>query len=264
MGEAIISRAGGGSSGGSKEDIPSDIGILLFTLDDSSGNPISSFPVHCKDGDTWYNYSTNSNGQILFSSLKSGLVNMYLPLNYANGTIIADQTSNTYYEVECPLGKNVKNTISFAKKATPFNLANGTYSFLVMNTINLNMSGGGGGSGGTFIHTTRHGTYRYYGGSGGGAKTIIQNNLAVNKNNSYQAIIGSIGGSGGSYSYDIETDPPSATGGRGGDGRSGGTSSFFGYSAVGGGGGEGATIHNNASDGTSYGSWHGAGYISIS
>lgn len=262
MGEAIITRAGGGS-GGSKEDIPSDIGVLLFTLDDSSGNPISSFPVHCKDGDTWYNYSTNSNGQILFSSLKSGLVNMYLPLNYANSTIIADQTSNIYYEIECPLGKNIKNTIQFAKKATPFNLSNGTYSFLVMDKINLNMSGGGGGSGGDFRDIGSSGKYGYYyGGTGGGAKTIIQNNYSVNKGNGYSAIVGAAGSSGtdGLWNRQQGTSKIYAT-----SGRSGGTSSFLGFSATGGGGGSGADYpEGNGAAGASYGSWHGAGYISIS
>nr|DAR38481.1 MAG TPA: hypothetical protein [Caudoviricetes sp.] len=270
MGEAIISRAGGGS-GGSKEDIPSDISIMLVTLMDSNGNPVDGIPIQCNDAGIYYNYATNSNGQVLFHSLKSGWANLNISNIYENGVIILDQKSNGWYNIEAPFGKNTKTNLSLNFINGIKSIANGNYRFLVTNIANLNMAGGRGGDGAdinTYWVTAKGGysTTWTYGGKGGNAKQIIQNNIAIDKNKIYEAHVGVLGSSATDGKYN-------ASGGlwsrQPGDVTSGGTSSFLGYSATGGGAGSSAIHANssysgaNGSNGTSYGNWTGAGYIQI-
>lgn len=264
MGEAIISRGGSGS-GGSKENIPSDISIMLLALTDSAGKPADGIPVQCNDAGVLYNYATNSNGQVLFPSLKSGWANLNISNIYANGVIIADQKSNGWYNIEAPFGKNTKTNLSLDFVNGNKSISNGNYRFLVTNTVNLNMAGGRGGDGGrvNVYYVTAKGNYSwtwYYGGSGGNAAQVIKNNIKIDKNSIYNAHVGAIGSSSTSGKYNGSSGswssyPSGQT--------SGGTSSFLGYSANGGGAGSSADTSSNGANGISYGSWSGAGYITI-
>ena len=63
MGEALISRAGGTASE-IDQIIPVVPGIctLLVTVKDSLNRPAVGIQVNCKDGSSWYNYTTNDKG----------------------------------------------------------------------------------------------------------------------------------------------------------------------------------------------------------
>lgn len=260
MGEALISRAGGN---GDIETISPDIGIFLFTLTDSDNNPISNVYVNCNDAGTFYNYSTNSKGQVIYPSLKSGFANLQITAGYSNNVKFADQISAGWYNIECPLGKNTKATRKFTR-ATTMSISNGNYSFLVANKVNLNMAGGVGGDGGRYtIYRNDYSKWDYYiGGNGGGANQLIKNSISINKNTVYKAIVGKNGVAGSSGYWDFRSSKQSYQDGT--NGTSGGTSSFLGYSAAGGAGGNRATFSGNGVNGTSYGSWRLSGYISIS
>lgn len=256
MGEAILTRSGGS---GPTEVIPSDSSIVVLTLTDSSGNPAVGIPVQCNDGGTLYNFATNTNGQALFSSLKSGWANFNISTTYSNGISIADQISNGWYNFEAPFGKNttVEAALSPVSASAQKSIVNGQYLFLVNDIVNLNMAGGVGGSGG-FYQTYWSGP-GYSGGSGGGAQQFI-GEVSVSRNTIYNAIAGEVGTSGsrGHAKVGNFTSRVWAT-----DGSSGGTSTFIGKSAVGGGGGEAGGASSNGNSGTSFGSWRGAGYIII-
>ena len=204
MGEAIISRAGGG--GGSKENIPSDISIMLLTLTDSAGKPANAIPVQCNDAGILYNYATNSNGQVLFTSLKSGWANLNISTTYVNGVIIADQVSNGWYNIEAPFGKNTKANLALENIKSK-SITNGNYVFIVKDSININMAGGGGGDGGSFIAYRNNSDRwtRHAGGSGGGGAQI-QEKVTVQNNTIYQAIIGVKGSSGRGGYVDFRDD----------------------------------------------------------
>lgn len=59
MGEALISRAGGG--GDAEQIIPITPGYhtILATVRTDKGTPMVEYPVSCLDGSSQYNYSTN-------------------------------------------------------------------------------------------------------------------------------------------------------------------------------------------------------------
>jgi len=256
MGEAIITRSGGSSPA---EVIPSDSSIVVLTLTDSSGNPAIGVPVQCNDGGTLYNFATNTNGQALFSSLKSGWANFNISTTYSNGVSIADQISNGWYNFEAPFGKNttVEASLSPVSASAQKSIVNGQYLFLVNDTVNLNMAGGVGGSGG-FYQTYWSGG-GYSGGSGGGAQQFI-GEVSISRNTIYNAIVGRAGASGSSGHDKVGnfTSKVYAT-----NGSSGGSTTFIGKSVAGGSGGEAGGSSARGDDGTSFGSWRSAGYIII-
>ena len=88
MGEALISRAGGEP----EASIPVVVGScsILLTVKDSIGQPAVNILANCRDGSSWYNYTTNEKGQCLFMC-NSGAANINIINKYSNGAIILDQ-----------------------------------------------------------------------------------------------------------------------------------------------------------------------------
>ena len=262
MGEALISRAGGGN-GESETIVPSDQSMVILTVQDSSGLPLSNIKVNANDAGVFYNYTTNSLGQCLFT-LKSGWANFNIQNQYSNGLKFADQTSKGWYNFEATLGKRVELTAKYDIRNSGNFSTNGNYTFLIKNSINVSLGGGSGGSGGSYtLYQPASYTERMYGGAGGGAQEILNRKLTIARNGIYRVSIGSQGASGSSGSgthqnghTSISSYPTS--------GKSGGTSIFNNISATGGGGGEAGDTGSpwqNGNDGTSYGQHYGAGYV---
>lgn len=227
------------------EEIQSGTAMLLLSLKYSTGEAASNISVSCDDGGTFYNYTTNSNGQILYPSINSGLANLNIRPIYSNGIMIADQISDGWYNVEVPYKKITKLDVSFKQGS---NIVNGNYVFINSTNVSLDIAGGQGGKGGEY--TNYDAGYSWDGGCGGKAESKYIKNIAILKNKIYQAIVGKAGNIGSrGYYYSSASYSPA------GYGSSGGTSSFLGYSATGGGGGGPASSGSNGSFGRNYGNW---------
>ena len=105
MGEALISRAGGGSEADVVIPVTPGYHTVLVTLKDYENKALNGFNLNCKDGSTYYNYSTNDKGQVLFTC-NSGSANIFLP----NGNYIDFQSSWT--NVAAPIGLTSKVNIN--------------------------------------------------------------------------------------------------------------------------------------------------------
>ena len=222
MGEALISRAGGGSSG---DDIiiPVTPGYhtILATVRTDKGTPMVEYPVSCLDGSSQYNYSTNDKGQVMFTC-NSGSANIFINNRY-NGIQYIDFDSK-WTNVGAPIGQTQRVNIAVSKNNSLIEFTSSkVFSVIEDRAIsNLIIIGAGGGGGQGFTDAWDGDSY----GGGGGAGYMNQyNNLTFQKNNTYNFICGT-GGAGGNDN--------SSSGGTGGTSYIVNSS----YSAVGGGGGQ--------------------------
>ena len=221
MGEALISRAGGGEAEAILPVVPG-YHTILINLKDYENKPLSNFYVNCKDGSSWYNYTTNEKGQALFTT-NSGSAN-FTVFNRKYIDFV-----NTSINVDAPLSQSSKKDIILNKASTVYITSTSNVKFLLPQ-INLNTvlcGGGGGGGGGGEIDFEPD-----YAGRGGHGYTKSVKFSADSNTNIYCYI--GLGGSGGKSESDSW---PSSEGGVGG---TGGTTTLNGqYSANGGKGGRG-------------------------
>ena len=188
MGEALISRAGGGA-GDSEQIIPIVPGYhtILATLLTSDNRAITNHMISCKDGSTYYNYNTNEKGQCMFT-YNSGSANMFVNTTI-NGINYID-INNTWVNVAAPIGVSQRVNIYFDKRSGNIDIGSGSFHIFQKCKANIIIEGGGGGGSGTVYggaNTTGggggggsgggHGSWAspasYYGGSGG--TSYIQN-----------------------------------------------------------------------------------------
>lgn len=244
MAECIIARGGGyeGDNGGGLPPVIAGYCQILTTVVDSDNNPIQDLSVHCKDGNAWYNYHTNEKGQVLFVT-NSGSANVtawnfsingnykYIDQTHVVQNIDAPVTTSKYLNIQ--LGR----ITSFNAMSDSTNIYSNNFDrckFRVANTIDqlrLGSAGGGGGCGYGYRNRIN------FSGGGGGGGSIIQYNIAINKNEVYRFYIGQ-GGEGAWIRNNRQANTgqvfaPS----------SGGSTSGFGYSVT---GGRGANIANNS------------------
>ena len=225
MGEAIISRAGGGSSDDPIAVVPG-YHSLLVKLKTEDGNPIDNCIINCKDGSTWYNYKTNEKGQALFMC-NSGTANLFIN-NVVNGIQYCDIVP-TNVNVDAPVGqKTIMNIIHNRHKSVEFLSSTDFYIISKRNTNISLIGGGGGGGGGVWWSKAEVG----YDGSGGGGGYI--NSYKTELYGKYHFIAGA-GGRGGKYIYNGYNSE--VIGGAGGTSYIENTS----FSAIGGAGG---TLNN--------------------
>ena len=224
MGEALISRAGGGT-GSTEVEIPVIPGYhsVLVSVNLEDGDPLMNYPIVCKDGSQNYNYSTNNKGQVLFTC-NSGSANIFVSnVNTANSTMYIDLVYS-WYNVAAPIGSTSKVNINMGNHRTNLTDLTSSRKFTVSKNItaNINIVGGGGG-----------------GSQGGGGAGYMNNypNYKLIKNNVYTFTAGS-----GGYPPSSNSKP---------NGGTGGTSVVAGtnMSAIGGTGGEGSAYDGRGGKG---------------
>lgn len=232
MGEAIITRVGGGSSDEDSVVIIPGYHSVLITLRTRDGVVMTNAIISCKDGSTYYNYTTNEKGQCLFMT-NSGAANI-LVSNNLNGITYADIVP-TWMNIDCPIGsKTIKNFVH-NNQSVYEQLSTGMFYLTSKRNVNMSLVGGGGGGAGAWCRTRRDWETQYAGGGGGSG---YMNTYKVTlEAGGYKFIAGS-GGAGGSsinnYNNALTTTEFEYT-----KGKTGGTSYIenTSYSAVGGTGG---------------------------
>ena len=227
MGEALISRAGGG---GSSDDIilvplPGyhSIGVTLKTED---GRALSNALISCKDGNSWYNYTTNEKGQCTFVC-NSGAANISVG-NNINGIQYIDILPITE-NVDAPVGLTSLLNLVHPKASSITITGSRLVNILVDRIVDLYVVGGGGGGAGGL---TANGSI-YDTNSGGGGAGYLNTYLNINLNiGQYNFICG--GGGAGGNTANVNRDDISIA-----YGSTGGTSYIVNtnYSAIGGEGG---------------------------
>lgn len=237
MGEALISRAGGG--GDAEQIIPITPGYhtILATVRTDKGTPMVEYPVSCLDGSSQYNYSTNEKGQVMFTC-NSGSANIFISNQY-NGHRYID-FSNTWSNNPAPIGLTSRVNINLAQCVFSEFTSSGLFKVSEDRMAeNIILVGGGGGGSGQWYYQAPGDDYSsLWKAGGGGAGYLNQyNQVSLIKNNLYNFVAGA-GGSGGNYnrngdyrtengyaggtSYIVNTDM-SAQGGSGGRQSRGGT-----------------------------------------
>ena len=261
MGEAIITRAGGGSGGsggGSSGGISPDPSLckILVTLMNPDGSAVDNGKVRYADAAGGnYTYSTNANGKCLITTNKSS--------GYIHTDEEYEDINSANISVSTPLGEVIKKNITRTLQTSGYSIkktANCNVKFSpLLKSIDVELCGGGGGgySGTTKVNFSGqtssvdgqlssgprfsgydHYTSEYYGGNGYTNKSTI----TISPDNNYPIIIGR-GGRGGTniyryskrlklgYSFEYRASCSGV------DGSTGGTSSFGGtLSATGGAG----------------------------
>lgn len=245
MAEAIITRS---------TVIPEDVlnpiypvegrHIALATLKDSSGNRVSNVMIRCQDGNTWYNYVTNEQGQIKISS-NSGTLNFYVGIKAENNVVFLDQKNISKLNVAAPIGDTLRLDLQYdgykSGEALLFTSGSSTndhyqapylpkqFTFLDTNNVDLCIGGGGGGGqSGYWVQWS----YGSLGGCGGEFKEI--KNISISHSQVYSGSIGSGGGGGQDPNENMAKQV---------SGNTGGSTTIFGYVANGGNGG-GASYSN--------------------
>ena len=187
MGEALISRAGGGGEVESIIPITPGYHTILATLKAADGRTIPNAVINCRDGSLWYNYTTNDKGQALFVC-NSGSANFFIS-NVIEGIMYCDIT-DTNINIDAPVGATTRLNLMHNNASSFIKRTSGMFYLLSSRNVNMHLVGGGGGGGGGF--------YNYktsYGGGGGGAGYMNNYNINLPKG-AYNLVIGS-GGLGG-------------------------------------------------------------------
>ena len=112
MGEALISRAGGGE-GDAIIPVTPGYHTILVTLKDYKGDLLKDMPLNCKDGSTYYNYTTNERGQVMYTC-NSGSANILFNNNQSNGLKILGLNS-CWTNIAAPIGMTNKVNITINK-----------------------------------------------------------------------------------------------------------------------------------------------------
>ena len=118
---------------------------ILITLVDSEGNACANTAINCKDGSSWYNYTTNEKGMVLFQC-NSGAANI-VANNWIGGIRTFDQApaSGNY---DAPVGTKFHKIINLSKLTSYNSTSSATGIFRVSDKVaNINIIGGGGGGG---------------------------------------------------------------------------------------------------------------------
>lgn len=162
----------------SKPSIPiyPDRCSILVTVLDSAGTVMENAAVHCLDGTSWYNYTTNSSGQVLFTTNSVSANIKAYGINSAGNYRWIDQVS-VYSNVDAPSGtsKEVNMRLTLGTNISFQSISSNIYAddsmfygncrIRVANRCNVFIGGAGGGADGDTI-ATNGGTP--YGGEGGG------------------------------------------------------------------------------------------------
>ena len=265
MGEAIITRAGGGSGGsggGSSGELSPDPSLckILVTLKNPDGSAVDNGKIKYVDSTNKVSvYSTNAKGKCLVTT------------NQASGYLYNDEElidiNSQNISLSTPLGEVINQNMNRVLQTSDFQYditanKNVKFSSLINNvTAHIVGGGGGAGSGGAYarytINTASGRTWQnecyvtgeYVGGNGYNNSKLI----SIDSTKEYRAIIGA-GGSGGSNSDSRSGTASTMLYGRchaqcgGTIGGSGGTTSFGGViSAVGGTGSDGSSNGTGAS-----------------
>ena len=154
MAECIIARGGGTPNQDINIPVISDRSSVVVTVTDNDGVPISDLSVHCKDGDSWYNYHTNNKGQVLFMT-NSGSANITAWNFSINGKYKWIDMKEVNKNLDTPIGSIIQNNISlpwynnFRATATTTNIYNThcynfNYKFRHYTHVNAFIGGGGG------------------------------------------------------------------------------------------------------------------------
>lgn len=264
MGEAIITRAGGGSggsSGGGEFSPDPSLCKILVTLTNPDGSAVDNGKVKYVDSAGKVSvYSTNAKGKCLVTT------------NQASGYLYNDEElidiNSQNISLSTPLGEVIKQNMNRVLQTSDFQYtitANKNIKFSsLINNVTAHIVGGGGGAGcgGGYarytINTASGRTWQnscYVTGNecAGGNGYNNSKLISIDSTKEYQAIIGS-GGFGGSNSGSRSGTATTTEYGRctaqcgGTIGGSGGTTSFGGViSAVGGTGSNGESNGTGAS-----------------
>ena len=213
MGEALISRAGGGE-GEVQLPIAPGYHTIGVRLKDQTGKVVVNWPIQCKDGTATYNYKTNEKGMTIFMC-NSGAANISIN-NYLDGIQYIDIAAPGWTNIDAPVGLTTTLNINFTDGPNKHDFtSNKLFGLLLERNCNLYIVGGGGG-GGPAGHSSGE---KYWAGGGGGAGYL--NNYTNQQLYGIYNFISGLGGSGsygntGGTSYIVNTNY-SAIGGKGGN-----------------------------------------------
>ena len=198
MGEALISRAGGGV-GEDPLPVVTNGHVILATLTDFDGNIMPGYIINCKDGSTWYNYTTNDKGQALFV-ITSGSAN-FTVYNSINSQYPYIDFNHKTVDVDAPVMSSTRLNIKLDRFTGEKVFRSTTrFKLLKAGTFNIHIAGGGGGGTYTYGRSgSDEGDYYSYG-AGGGNGRWQNNSVAFLANTGYTVQIGS-GGSGGKATW---------------------------------------------------------------
>lgn len=270
MGEAIISRAGGGSGSDVVVPITPGYHTVLVTLMSNGGRKLGNAEIRCKDGNKWFNYTTNENGQALFAT-NSGTLYFFANSVFTNNLVMIDQKNIENYKYDAPVGVSSKlnlkmggisiggniffnrigNSTSNQYRIAPYFDSSSNYQFIDTSVVDVKVGGGGGGG--------SSGNQGVIGAGGGGGEAKTVTDTPVSKETNYRGWIGK-GGTGGMSNDNYPNSVTNAYGGTIRPGNTGGTSTFLGVLANGGGGGSIFGVCGIAGNGGWFG--NGGGYNS--
>lgn len=210
MGEAIISRSGGGSQ---ETPIPITPGYhtIRVTLMDWNEKVVQNYKIACNDGTAFYEYTTNDKGQCLFVC-NSGAANIHIR-NVIDGVTIAD-IADSWSNVDAPVGLTADLKLNLIKGPDYVDYTGSkTFNTLIVSEADLDIIGGGGG-GAAGDYENAEDTYIYGGGGGAGGGWNRYNNIPINR--SPLSFIAGSGGSGGKWRNGSKHSSDNANGGTGG------------------------------------------------
>ncbi len=194
MGEAIISRAGGGSSN-SDVIVPITPGYhtILLTLKTADGIPVANTVVSCKDGSSYYNYTTNEKGQCMYVC-NSGSANLLCKTTLDG--VAYDDIIDTWMNIDAPVGLSSKvNFVHNHPEYVEF-LANKNFVFSSNRNCNIYIIGGGGGGAGTACSGATKDSWEYHAAGGGGGYYNLYQDQKIQARETYEFVVGK-GGSAG-------------------------------------------------------------------
>ena len=249
MGECIMTSRGQfiewNGSGGNNQlnniNVNSGYAGILCTLLSSDGDPVSNISINCNDGGTWYNYLTNDIGQAYFE-VNSGGATFSVTNQSSAGWRIVDQVPpemKSITNINIGDKMNIELQYTYIGPSNMVILNNSSLRFLATKTATVKILGAGGGGADGDVGLTGSN----YGGGGGGGGAYNGGTISIDKSTIYNIIIGKAGAD---------------TSGK--NGKTGGTTSAFGLSAVGGRGGSYTGLGGTGGGSGSYKGGDGGSY----